>query len=168
VVLARLVGATGRVWACDIQATAINATAERLAAAGVADRVSLSVRDHSRWTGWLPARGLRRISLAVWNLGYLPGGDHAVATTARDTVRSLAGIEPYMAPGGRLSIMLYRGHAGAADEVAAVSRWMADQLPRYRALLFVPPDGRRPAPWLLEAVLRRDAKSMLDGGAGGH
>jgi hypothetical protein len=64
--------------------------------------------------------------------------------------------------------MLYRGHAGAADEVVAVSRWVADRLPRYRALMFVPPDGRRPAPWLLEAVLRGDAKSMLDGGAAEH
>lgn len=44
--LAECVGETGRVWAFDVQQQALDATRARLAAAGVAERVTLIAAGH--------------------------------------------------------------------------------------------------------------------------
>lgn len=64
------------------------------------------------------------LNLAVFNLGFLPGGDKGVATRAVSTLAALDGVWPRLRPGGLLSVHAYVGHPGGADEAEAVGGWM--------------------------------------------
>ena len=56
-------------------------------------------------------------SLIVFNLGYLPGGDKSIVTTAKTTVRALRAAERAVRAGGCVSVTLYPGHEeGRAEE----------------------------------------------------
>ena len=74
--LAELVGATGRVWAFDIQATAIGHTARKLVDAGWAERAELVHGGHEAMAERVPDG----VGAVVFNLGYLPGGDRTIIT----------------------------------------------------------------------------------------
>ena len=74
-VLCELIGEAGHLFAFDIQPEAIESTRERLAGAGLLDRVTLICASHSRMADYVPAA-----DAVVFNLGYLPHGDHAIGT----------------------------------------------------------------------------------------
>jgi len=118
--LAELVGESGRVWAFDIQEEALQRTSERLAAAGCRERVELVRAGHERLaelvTGSLQA--------VVFNLGYLPAGNPEVRTSAQTTLSALQQSAELLAPGGILLIAVYTGH-DEGEEWAAVREWAA-------------------------------------------
>lgn len=123
--LARLVGPQGHVHAFDIQPAAIAATRRRLADAGVLDRVSLYLQDHARLDACLPSALRRRLAAAMFNLGYLPGGDKMRITQTATTLAALEQAAAWLRPGGMLSIIAYPGHAGGREEFNAVRSWLA-------------------------------------------
>lgn len=57
--------------------------------------------------------------LILYNLGYLPGGDHRIATRPDSTLASLQGALSSLIPGGFCLIALYYGHDGG-DEARQV------------------------------------------------
>ena len=88
----------------------------------------------------------------MFNLGYLPGNDHAVTTEAADTLEALEVAFGLIRPGGVLSVVCYPGHPAGASEAEAVeglfkgktaSGW---RVAKYGAL-----GTKRPAPFLLIA-----------------
>lgn len=123
-VLAQLAGTSGRVFAVDIQKTAVDMTAHRLATAGLTERVTLQTADHSRPDTFLPETMKRIIRLAVFNLGYLPGGDHHVTTVAETSLSALQAIEPWLADAAMLSIMTYPGHPEGLREHRMLQKWL--------------------------------------------
>jgi len=120
--LATAVGPRGRVLACDIQPAAIERARARLAAQGLTDRVQWLITCHARLSDHTD--GIR-FTAAMFNLGWLPGGDHGIVTRPATTTAALAAAAARLGPGGRLSIVVYRGHAGGPAEAAAVSAWLA-------------------------------------------
>ena len=58
--------------------------------------------------------------LIVFNLGYLPGGDKGVVTTAEVTCAALREAERVCCAGGSVSVTLYSGHEAGLLEEAAV------------------------------------------------
>ncbi|MZP28441.1 hypothetical protein GTO91_01720 [Heliobacterium undosum] len=101
------------------------------AAATVPERpIRLIHSDHSQM-GSLLHGYTKKPKVAVFNLGYLPGGDHALVTRAESTVSALDALAAALAEGGRLVVVVYVGHAGAEAEVAAVDTWWR-QLPPQR------------------------------------
>jgi SAM-dependent methyltransferase len=121
--LARLVGPEGRVWAFDLQSEALAATRTLLAGEGVLDRVELVAAGHERLAEFVE----QPIKAAVFNLGYLPGGDRDFITRPATTVPALAAALQLLLPGGLLLATVYTGHPGARDEQEAVVSW-ADAL----------------------------------------
>jgi SAM-dependent methyltransferase len=122
--LAELAGSSGRVWAFDIQQKAIEATATRLAEAGAFDTLRLVHAGHETMAAYCSGP----VKMIVFNLGYLPGGDHTVITQSEST---LAGVEQsleILAPGGILIITLYPGHEGGQQERTLLEARLA-QLP---------------------------------------
>lgn len=120
--LADMVGESGRVHAFDVQAAAIERSRERVTAAGLADRVRWHTACHSQ----APRRvGSEPLDAVMFNLGWLPGGDHALVTRPATTRRALDALARRLRPGGRLSVVAYRGHPGGADEERAVRDWFA-------------------------------------------
>lgn len=106
--LCRLVGEAGRVWAFDIQEQAIEATRKRLAEKGLSDRARLILGSHAEMERYIEgAEG--RISCIVFNFGYLPGGDHSVATQADTSVKAIQQGLRLLKKGGLMSLCIYSG-----------------------------------------------------------
>ncbi|MCW8874788.1 MAG: 16S rRNA (cytosine(1402)-N(4))-methyltransferase [Gammaproteobacteria bacterium] len=122
--LARQVGATGQVYGFDLQACALAAASARLLAAGVADRVRLIHAGHETMAERLPARLRGGVQAIMFNLGYLPGSDRQCITRAVSSLQALRQALEWLAPGGLLTVLAYRGHAGGAEEADAVARWL--------------------------------------------
>lgn len=108
----------------DIQASAIQASAERLAKAGLADamdagRIRLQQGSHSDLLGTNYPFGTDAIDLVVFNLGYLPGSDHQLMTQPATTIEAVQGALQHLAPRGLITLVAYPGTpAGAVEEEA--------------------------------------------------
>ncbi len=129
--LARLVGPKGKVYAFDIQEKALLATRGLLGEAGLAGRVALIQSGHEEIESFVPGA----LDAVIFNLGYLPGGDHSVVTRADTTVTALnAALNP-LRPGGRVGLVIYTGHPGGREECIAVEKLAASlDRTRFRAI----------------------------------
>ncbi len=124
--LARLVGEGGRVFAFDLQGEALAATRALLAGAGVLDRVELLAAGHERLAEFVR----EPVAAVVFNLGYLPGGDKGITTRPDTTRQALASALELLLPGGLLLVVVYTGHPGAREEEEVVLAFASGLDPR--------------------------------------
>lgn len=148
--LAERVGAMGKVVAFDVQQDAIVSARSKITAMGFAERVEFHQLSHAR-IGEYVAPGTA--SAAMFNLGYLPGGDHSLATTAGETLAALDAAALSLRPGGVLSVVCYPGHDGGAGEAEEVEQllnsWTGNG---WRLAKYALQATLRPAPFLLIAA----------------
>ena len=123
--LARAVGPGGHVHGFDRQADALTLARRHLQQAGLADRVSLWQVDHARLAEVLPAAARGRIRAAMFNLGYLPGGDRGLVTRADSTLAALGALGDWLSADGVVSVIAYTGHPGGLEEAEALADWSA-------------------------------------------
>lgn len=123
VFLAECAGESGKVLAFDIQAAAIDAARAKVGHAGYGPRVEFHHCCHSEMESFA---GAGTIAVVMFNLGYLPGRDHALTTQSAATLRALGSAAAVLGPGGILSVVCYPGHEAGRDESAAVETWMAE------------------------------------------
>jgi tRNA1(Val) A37 N6-methylase TrmN6 len=119
--LASRVGATGRVLAFDIQEQAIANTRERLAQAKLLSRVTLVRADHSSLARYVDGP----VHAVMFNLGYLPGGDHSLMTRPETTVAALEVSLSLLCSGGIVTVVVYSGHSGGKTEYTAVREYLS-------------------------------------------
>jgi SAM-dependent methyltransferase len=155
--LAETVGASGLVFGFDIQAEALQAARCRLEAANLEGRVTLFKESHHRMADCLPAEVHGRIKAVMFNLGYLPHGDHAIITRPETTVPALDAAARLLVPGGMMSVVLYTGHQGGPEESEAVIRWAKKLSPHRFQTMWVQLPNRNHAPSLLAVEKRREA-----------
>ena len=149
--LAEAVGAEGRVLAFDVQEAAIVSSRARIADACYADRVGFFHQSHSSMADHADAGS---VAAVMFNLGYLPGADHSVAT-GDDTITALEAAAGLVRGGGALSVVCYPGHDGGTEEAGRVEAWMATRPARgWRVAKYGALGTLKPAPYLLLAVLR--------------
>jgi ubiquinone/menaquinone biosynthesis C-methylase UbiE len=117
--LAKAVGPEGRVYAFDIQKKALLMTEARLKAHGY-NNVHLMMKSFESMSSHLPEGSA---AAAVFNLGYLPGGDHSVTTTAETTIRGLEAALRTVKTGGIVTVVLYDGHEAGREEKKSVMDW---------------------------------------------
>lgn len=115
--LCRLAGRTGRVLAFDIQEAALAATEKRLKASLDYCNYKLCCDSHSNMKKYAAPESADCI---VFNLGYLPGGDHTVATQPETTVDALSQGLVLLKKGGMMSICIYSGGDSGFAEHDAV------------------------------------------------
>ena len=116
--LRSLVGESGRVFAFDIQEQAIEHTKTRLKQQNLATgHIHLIQASHADAAAHIPAEVHGSIRAAVFNLGYLPGGDKGICTAPHTTIAALKALPPILAPGGIIVLVVYPGHP--AGEVEA-------------------------------------------------
>lgn len=123
VFLAGLVGASGKVLGFDVQAAAIESSRARVESAGFADRVELFQESHAR----LAERVSGGVAAVMFNLGYLPGADHAVITETDETIRALEAAVSVLRPEGVVTVVCYPGHEGGDVEAVAVLNWARER-----------------------------------------
>jgi predicted methyltransferase len=120
--LAHKVGSKGKVLGFDVQKAALAGARELLKFVGSLDRVSLIHDSHARLADYLPEGAV--INGAMFNLGYLPRGNRQIITKADTTVAALRSVLEHLAQHGRVTLLVYRGHAGGAEEYAAVRAFL--------------------------------------------
>lgn len=147
--LAGCVGATGRVLAFDVQEAAMRSTRERLREAGLDERVEFHLASHARMAEFAEAGS---VAAVMFNLGYLPGEDHALATEAAETMRALDAAGVVLKSGAVLSVVCYPGHPQGAEEAASVERWMNGRAAdAWRVAKYSMVGTKAPAPFLMIA-----------------
>ena len=124
--LAHRVGPKGTVLGFDVQKAALAGARELLKFVGTLDRVSLIHDSHAQLANYLPAGAA--IQGAMFNLGYLPRGNRQIITRPDTTVLALRAVLANLAPRGRVTILVYRGHAGGIPEYIEVRQFL-EQLP---------------------------------------
>lgn len=83
----RLTGADGKVYAFDIQKAAVEHTKKRLEEAGLTERAKVILDGHEHMENYVR----ETVSAITFNFGYLPGGDHQIATQADTSIQAIEG-----------------------------------------------------------------------------
>ncbi len=118
--LAQLVGENGKVFGFDIQEEAVHNTKARLAEGHLDNRAVLFHESHGRLVELLPASASGNVTGAVFNLGYLPGGDKSIVTKPDSTIAAIKQLLEVMAPEGIIVLVIYHGHEEGKVERDAV------------------------------------------------
>lgn len=114
--LAGLVGQNGHVFGFDIQEEAIENTKKRLTEQDFTRNVSLFHQGHEHLMTSVPSSFHGKITGAIFNLGYLPGGDKSVVTKSDTTVMAIEQLLKILAPEGIIVLVIYHGHPEGAEE----------------------------------------------------
>lgn len=130
--LAGLVGANGHVYSFDVQEQAISATRERLSKQGLLERVYLHHTGHEHAVVHIKAEHLSSLKAAIFNLGYLPGGDKQITTLANTTIEAITRLFEAMQAGGIIVLVIYHGHPEGAIEKDQVLEFV-EQFPQDKA-----------------------------------
>lgn len=117
--LAKAVGSDGKVYAFDIQKEAIELTDERIRANGL-HNVNLICDSFVSMNDYV-AEGVA--SAVIFNLGYLPGGDHSITTKADETIKGLELALGIIKAGGIVTVVMYDGHEAGKEEKQGVLEW---------------------------------------------
>lgn len=116
--LAGLVGDGGKVFAFDIQEEAIRNTRERVEGFS---QVELIHDSHAKISTYVQDS----IAAAVFNLGYLPKGDHSIITKSQSTLAAIEQCLTLLKPKGLVLIVIYSGHEGGSEERDRVMDYVA-------------------------------------------
>lgn len=133
-VLAAAVGQTGQVVAFDTQAVALEQASAFL------ERHGCRVHNWSGDRELTPGEGIflvqachsslgkvvtRPVRAVMANLGYLPGGDHALVTRPETTLPALVQSLDLLLTGGRLAVTVYPAHPGGEQEAQMIDDFFA-------------------------------------------
>ena len=123
-----------KLYAFDIQQEAVDATRKRLCEAGFAEKledgaIEVICDSHEHLTDHVKTF----IQAAVFNLGYLPGGDHGVFTTPGVSVPAMRTALELLRPGGVMTVCVYYGGPQGMAEKDAVLAFLTG----------LPPEGYR-------------------------
>lgn len=124
--LCRLCGESGKVYGFDIQEQAVENTRKRLEEAGILERAALICDGHERMTEVIPKEYVEKVSCIVFNFGYLPGGDHKMATKADTSIRAVEAGLSLLKKGGLMSLCIYSGGDSGFEERDALLQYLKD------------------------------------------
>jgi hypothetical protein len=123
--LAEQVGQKGKVLAFDIQKDAIDQAQKLICEKGYENLVEFHLCGHEHMDEYAEAESA---SVILFNLGYLPGGDHALATKESTTLEAAKKGLSILKKQGVMCICIYSGGDSGFSEKEAVLAW-AKELP---------------------------------------
>lgn len=114
----------GKVYAFDIQEDALINTTRLLHEhnfTSYLDKQVHCIKDsHANFDQYLS----ESVDVFMYNLGYLPGGDHSITTDPKSTIESLKIASKKLKEGGIISIIVYYGHSGGEIEKKALEKYL--------------------------------------------
>ncbi|UQS85703.1 methyltransferase domain-containing protein [Apilactobacillus apisilvae] len=113
--LARLVKNKGKVYGFDLQKEAIQITQNRLDENDLKN-VQLFNTGHENIKKYVK----ENISAAIFNLGYLPGGNKNIITKPNTTLKAIKDCLYLLEQNGIVVLVLYYGHQGGKEEKNSV------------------------------------------------
>lgn len=117
VFLCRLVGEDGKVIAFDIQEEAIQNTKRRLEEEKLLERAEVLLESHEYMSRYAKEAS---VSCIVFNFGYLPGGDHTLATRKESSIKAIHEGLHLLKKGGIMSLCIYSGGDSGFEERDAI------------------------------------------------
>lgn len=124
--LAELVGPEGVVYGFDVQQAALDNTRRLIAECPAS--IHLIHAGHEDVHHHVATEHHGRVAAVVFNLGYLPGADKSITTTAETTLMAIERSLALLKQGGILTVVCYR-HPEGENELAGV-RSMVENLPQ--------------------------------------
>ena len=115
--LCELVGDAGKVLAFDIQEEAISNTRKRLEQNALSERADVLLDSHVNMSKYAEAES---VSCITFNFGYLPGGDHNLATKKESSITAIHEGLRLLKKGGMMSLCIYSGGDSGFDERDAI------------------------------------------------
>lgn len=125
--LSKLCGRTGKVWAFDIQSDALDNTRAKLLKAQAPLNYELLQKSHIFMEKYAAKDSA---SCIVFNFGYLPGGDHSCSTRKESSIPALEQSLTLLKKGGLLSLCIYSGGDTGFEEKNAILDWLKTLNPR--------------------------------------
>ena len=104
--LCELVGEKGNVLAFDIQEEAIESTKNILKENNLLNRAKVVNDSHENMESYCDRE---TVSGIIFNLGYLPGGDHKIATNPHTTIKAIESGLNLLKENGVISLSIYHG-----------------------------------------------------------
>lgn len=124
--LAKAVGGQGDVLAIDLQRQALDATKKLMGEHGIT-HVCFAQTNFSQVKKYSDfAFPDRKPSAIMFNLGYLPGGDKTLTTTADDSLTAVKAALELVQNGGIVTIVLYSGHDEGAREKQLILEYLKE------------------------------------------
>lgn len=121
VYLCKLVGEKGRIYAFDIQKEAIENTKRKLIESGINTDVRLILDGHENMDKYIDSK----VKLVIFNLGYLPKGEHCITTKAETTMKAIKKAADLIDAGGMIIVIVYDGHDSGKIERKAIEDYIA-------------------------------------------
>lgn len=116
--LCQLAGPEGHCISFDIQETALSHTKSLLDAKGIpGSSYTLLLKSHESISAYAQPES---VSCIVFNLGYLPTGDHMLATKPSSTLIGIRQGLSLLKPGGLMTVCIYSGGDSGFEERDAV------------------------------------------------
>ena len=125
--LCRLTGPQGQVLAFDIQEMALTNTRKRLQEAELPDNYRLILDSHSHMDQYADADS---VSCIVFNFGYLPGGDHGLATKPESSIAAIEQGLSLLKKDGLMSLCIYSGGDSGFEERDALLNYLKELNPK--------------------------------------
>lgn len=123
-------GENGRVYAFDIQA---NAIAEAKKQEYRFSNVTFLNESHAMLDSFVKDE----VSFVIFNLGYLPRGDHSIITKAESTITAVEKAMRLLRPEGVILLVIYRGGDTGFEESEAVLKYIEGiDYKKFNVLLF--------------------------------
>lgn len=119
--LCRLAGETGRVLAFDIQESALLHTEKLLKSHGMERKAELILDGHEHMGNYAEDE---TADVICFNFGYLPGGDHKVATNADTSIAAVEKGLSILKHGGMMSLCIYSGGDTGFEEKEAILSYL--------------------------------------------
>ena len=119
--LSKTAGASGKVYAFDIQEAAVNSTRENLKKAECPENYTLILDSHHNCEKYVEGK----IKAGMFNLGYLPGGDKNITTMRETTMPAIKSAIAMLDRDAILSVAIYPGHEEGDLEGKMVSEYLS-------------------------------------------
>ncbi len=113
----------GQILAMDIQEEALRQAGERIKGANYQTKVRFVHDGHQHMDQYM---GDSKVDLIMFNLGYLPGGDHSKATVADTTKEAIIKGLNLLREGGLMTLMIYSGGDSGFEERDALMPFLKE------------------------------------------
>jgi Predicted S-adenosylmethionine-dependent methyltransferase involved in cell envelope biogenesis len=125
--LCRLVGAKGRVYAFDIQEIALENTTKKLQGLNYEGRATLILDGHENIDQYIQ----ENVKLVLFNLGYLPKGNHEITTKHDTTIKAVQKCLELLEVNGIILLVIYPGHENGRIEKEALESFSSQLNQKY-------------------------------------
>lgn len=149
--LAQHSAAEAVITAFDIQETALTKTRQLLEKHRLAEKVHLILDSHAN----IARHVTKPVDLAVFNLGYLPGGSHAISTHASSTLEAVQQLMELLGAGGIISLIAYPGYPEGLAEHSVLQEYflrLAPNLITVSCWQMINHTGNPPVLYIIEKV----------------